>query len=97
MQLSLFQGVHEVSALVERLVERERAVAELRALDPRGLADLGITREQIRAYVAGTLHPAPQPRRGRPLLRVIEGGLGSLGRPARPTGYPPLRLASPGR
>ena len=50
---------------------RRAAAAELRALDRAGLADLGITRDQIEDYVAGRLDLG---RRARPQLRVIEGG-----------------------
>ena len=51
---------------------RATAVAELRGFTAAQLADLGIERDQIEAYVDGSLTP-PRPR-GRPRLRVIEGG-----------------------
>jgi uncharacterized protein YjiS (DUF1127 family) len=94
MDMSLVSGVRQVSALLEGLIERERAVAELRRLDARALADLGITRAQIRAYVEGTLPRAAAPRPAAPVLRVIEGGLGPSARRPRPTAFPPLRLAA---
>ncbi len=52
---------------------RAMAVAELRGFTATQLADLGIERNQIDAYVDGRL--APRRPRGRPVLRVIEGGL----------------------
>jgi uncharacterized protein YjiS (DUF1127 family) len=50
---------------------RAMAVAELRGFTAAQLADLGIERDQIEAYVDGRLAP----RRPRARLRVIEGGM----------------------
>jgi uncharacterized protein YjiS (DUF1127 family) len=94
MDMSLVSGVRQVSALLEGFIERERAVAELRRLDARALADLGITRAQIRAYVEGTLPRAVAPRPVALVLRVIEGGLGAHARRPRSAARPPLRLAA---
>ena len=39
--------------------QRERAYAELMALDDHALADIGIRRSEIRAICEGSLAPAP--------------------------------------
>ena len=97
MNLSLEEGARRLTACLERVVTRERAVAELRRLDARGLADLGITRADIRAYVNGTMAkpPLPEaPQRLRPILRVIDGGLSTLARATPHAPRPSLRLAA---
>ena len=47
---------------------RQRAYAELMALDDRSLADIGVHRSQIPALVAGTgdRHPAYEAKTGGP-------------------------------
>lgn len=90
------------SALRRRLAAARDASA-LRRLERAHLADLGIRRDQIDAYVRGELQPEPAlppmhlpaeaPRRLRPVLRVIEGGARDLVAGARGAGRPCLRIA----
>lgn len=102
---SLFALSLRLVHLLRRLLDNERAIAELRRLDAGGLTDLGITHAQIRDYVGGRLRPSegsepiPQhieitPRRLRPMLQVIRGGSDCPAGPTAGRPAPALRLAA---
>lgn len=90
------------SALCRRLAAA-RDASTLRRLDRVHLADLGIRRDQIDAYVRGEIQTDPPlaplqlsgevPRRLRPVLRVIHGGATRVVAGAREAGRPRLRVA----
>ena len=60
--LSLLNSAREAFADWQR---RERACAELMALDDHSLADIGIRRSDIRAICEGSYATAPVPRERR--------------------------------
>lgn len=93
---------HLRDALSRRLAVA-RAASTLRQLDAAHLADLGIRRDQIDAYVRGEVQPEPPlaplklpgeaPLRLRPVLRVIRGGATQFVARANATARPGLTLA----
>jgi uncharacterized protein YjiS (DUF1127 family) len=66
--MNLLHALHTIAERIARAHRRERARRELRALDDRQLADIGVSRGEINAVVEGLMGGPAHTRQtpGRP-------------------------------
>lgn len=84
---SLMLAARRAAAAVQRSWQRRRALAELRALDDRMLADIGLQRDNLESVVAAMdadrmMHGVPHPAA---VMAVEAQNLAALGRGFRST------------